>query len=416
MKKYYALVSILVFTGLLMIGCSSNDATEDTQENIEENNRETSSQSIENKPDFTEIHELEQDRDISRELMSINYDGSIVFFNLEDTSGDDKIKTPYFYYDEELIDASSVGDFTECRFRLYESDTTNATGKCKDPDGTRVAVVYDVANNTITHATDNDRILYPLNDGRVLFTIEYGHDGTIYELTENGTEPFIEIDDIPSILDISYDQDAEVFFIDGANDDYWNAYVYDTTSEEGPVLFREVADDDEATTVEGNISPDGKYIFYRYRGITSGKHYNYNEHYIYNRETEEEIGLGQGFSLNFVRPNGWVIDDVRKYGQVIYNVHTDKWLAPEEADINFTDSTYANQYISEEDKEHFRGTTVAAISGDGETVLLLDSFYPLGEDKYTKLKTMATDDYINFLEENDVEIDFEPSPFDEKGA
>lgn len=121
--------------------------------------------------------------------------------------------------------------------------------------------MYDVVNDTITHTTDRDKMLTVLADGRVLFFEQYENNGEIYELTENGEELFVVLEDMTDVLGISADQQGEEFFIYGANNDYWNAYIYDAVNEEA-VLFDEVLDDDEATAVEGKISPDGKYIMY----------------------------------------------------------------------------------------------------------------------------------------------------------
>src|SRR5699024_10091475 len=147
-----------------------------------------------------------------------------------------------------------------------------------------------------------------LADGRVLAIDEYNNGGEIYELTEDGEEPFIVMDDMTDVLGISADQEGDVFFIYGANNDYWNAYIYDSESDSDPTLFEEVPDDDEAKAVVGNISPDGKYIMYQLRGVSGGAHYNYVDSYIFNTETEEEIHLGHGFDNNFVRTNGYVFD------------------------------------------------------------------------------------------------------------
>ncbi|MUK87784.1 hypothetical protein GMD78_05130 [Ornithinibacillus sp. L9] len=427
MNKYYKLAMIILFSGLLLIGCGSDDdAAEPNQgDSYPVNNKDESDSNAENDSEsdvsgskVTEIHTLEEEDDITRENISINYDGSVVYFDLVDDSGEDETNTPYFYYNGDMFDASSVDSFSDCKYNVNAADTIYFTGTCKDEKDTRVSVVYDITENTITHSTDRDRNVHVLNDGRVLYTTEFSEDGTIYELTEDGEEPFIEIEDMPTILNFSVDQNNEVFFIYGANDEYWNSYVFDTTSDSEPVPFQSVPDDDEATTVEGRISPDGKYIMYRYRGVTGGKHYNYVDSYIYNRDSEEEIHLGHGFDMNFVRSNGFVFDEVREYGQVIYNMETDTWLAPDTADITYFDSTYKDEYLDEADQEDFQRSSFVAISGDGETVLTLDRFRPLSEDRveYSKLHTISTEDYIKFLEEYDIEIDFEPSPFDEKGA
>ncbi|MFD2046651.1 hypothetical protein ACFSTA_20540 [Ornithinibacillus salinisoli] len=428
MQKYFKLIMVILFSGLLLIGCSSDDdTTEPVQGNSDSgtnegesdsNTEENDSNSEVGEPIVTEIHSLQEEEDISRDNISINYDGSVVFFNLEDDTGEDEERTPYFYYNGDMIDASSIDSFTDCIFSMKESDTIYFTGSCKDENETRVSVVYDITENTITHSTDSDRNLKVLNDGRVLFTVEYSEDGTIYELTEDGEEPFIEIEDMPTILGFNFDHNGEVFFIYGANDENWNSYVYDTTSDSEPVPFQSVPDDDEATTVEGRISPDGKYIMYRYRGVTGGKHYNYVDSYIYDRDTEEEIQLGHGFEMNFVRPNGYVIDEIREYGQVIFNVDTNTWLGPDTADITYFDSTYKDEYLDDTDSDDFQRSSFVALSGDGETVLTLDRFRALGEDDedFSKLQTISTENYIQFLEEYDIEIDFEPSPFNENGA
>lgn len=39
--------------------------------------------------------------------------------------------------------------------------------------------------------------------------------------------------------------------------------------------------------------------------------YNYVDSYIFDRETEEEIHLDHGFDMNFDRPNGYKVDNVR---------------------------------------------------------------------------------------------------------
>lgn len=431
MKNYLKALITFLLVALILFGCGSEDADSNPSENNDEaatskNNQEEEAESesndLSNEKEnvLSEIHSFEEEEDIDLENISINYDGSVVFFNEVDDSGEDEIITPYFIYNGDLIDASSIDNHSNCRF--YSTDEENTyyfSGVCYDENDDRVAVVYDVETNTITHSTDRGNLLTALADGRVLFTKEYSGDGTIYELTDNGEEVFLEFDNMTDILGISADTNSEVFFIYGAdtNNKVWNAFVYDTANDTDPVLFDEIPDDEEAKTVEGKISPNGKYIMFRHRGVSGGEHYNYVDNFIFNRETEEEIELGQGFDLNFVRPNGYVFDDVRKYGPVIYNTESATWLAPEEKDFSFMDSLYANEYINEEERNRISLSRFQGLSGDGEKILLLDSFRGSdGGEDYFKFHIIQTEDYIHSLEEQDVEIDFEPSPFDEKGA
>src|SRR5699024_548050 len=186
---------------------------------------------------LTDIHSFEHEDDIDIENISINYDGSVVFFNEVDETGDDEVITPYFVYDGDVRDVSSIDNFSDCRF--YSIDETNThyfTGVCYDEDDDRVPVVYDVKNDVITHSADRDKILTVLADGRVLAIDEYNNGGEIYELTEDGEEPFIVMDDMTDVLGISADQEGDVFFIYGANNDYWNAYIYDSESDSDPTL------------------------------------------------------------------------------------------------------------------------------------------------------------------------------------
>ncbi|MFA1821690.1 hypothetical protein ACDX78_16160 [Virgibacillus oceani] len=426
-KRIFLLALTIIFAVFIITACSNQD-----NENGEQNSEEASSQSDENNEGnqanekeqndengtvLTELHSYEDDDDADVENISINYDGSVVFFREMDESGEDEEVTPYFIYDNELIDASSIDTYSNCSFySIDEKNTFYFTGTCYDADDERVSVVYDVTNDTITHSADSNKILTALADGRVLSIDEYDNDGVIYELTEDGEEAFLEMDDMTTVLGISADQENEKFFIDGANDDFWNSYIYETENDSDPVLFKEVPDDDNATTVEGEISPDGQYIMYRYRGVSGGEHYNYVDSYIFDRESEEEIHLGHGFDINFVRPNGYVFDEVREYGQVVFNIDSSKWLGPDEKDFSFIESLYANEYIEEEEGNTISGSKFMGISGDGETVLVLDRFKDIDKGDNYKIQTIKTEDYIHSLEDQDVEIDFEPSPFNEKGA
>lgn len=421
MTRYVRPLFVLLLTSLFVLGCGLDNEDPTISENdgsVDEksNNNETDNHSNKSKSILSVVHSFEEKEDIDVENISINYDGSIIFFNEVDDSGEDEEITPYFIHNGDLIEASSVGNYSDCRFySMDEKNTSYVSGICDDENDDRVAVVYDVENNTITHSTDRDKILTVLADGRVLFTVQYSGDGTIYELTENGEEPFLVMGDMTDVLGISSDEKGEIFFIYGANNDYWNAYIYDTENDSEPVLFDEIPDDAEAKTVEGEISPDEKYIMYRHRGVSGGEHYNYVDSYILDRDTEEEIHLGHGFDLNFVRPNGYVFDEVREYGRVIYNTDSARWLAPEEKDFSFIDSIYANEYIDAEEKSAISTSNFQGISGDGEAILILDKFRGTDDEKdYFKLHTMKTEDYVHSLEDQDVEIDFEPSPFNEK--
>lgn len=428
-KRILFLSLCLIFLVIFIGACSNQENVNGKQDNeevssqpVENENNETgqaeeNGENKENNAVLTELHSFEHVDEIDVENISINYDGSVVFFREVDELGEDEEVTPYFIYNNELIDASSIDAYSNCSFHsIDEKDTFYFNGTCYDEDDDRVAVVYDVTNNTITHSTDTDRILTVLADGRVLFFDRYENNGIIYELTENGEETFLEMEGMTDVLGISVDQNNEVFFIYGANDEYWNSYIYDTQNDTEPVLFREVLDDDDATTVEGEISPNGQFIMYRYRGVTGGKHYNYVDSYIFDRESEEEIHLGHGFDRDFVRTNGYLFDDVREYGQVIFNIDSSKWLGPDEKEFSFRDSIYVNEYVDKEERDAISVSRFKAISGDGETILLLDSFRGMDTEDYSKIQTINIEDYIRSLEEQDVEIDFEPSPFNEIGA
>ena len=423
MARYVKLAFILFVASILLLGCGSDDESSTGEQNGDDttdventDNAAEDEQVNENESILTELHSFQDEDDIHVEDISINYDGSVVFFNEVEEVGDDEEFTPYFIHNGEVKDVSSIDTYSNCRFySINEENTYYFTGTCYDENDDRVSVVYDIENDTISHTTDRDKMLTVLADGRVLFFEQYENGGEIYELTENGEELFLDLEDMTDVLGISADQQGETFFIYGANNDYWNSYIYDAGNDSEPVLFEEVPDDDEAKTVEGNISPDGKYIMYRYRGVSGGEHYNYTDGYIFDRDTEEEIHLGHGFDMNFVRPNGYIIDEVREYGQVIFNVDSSKWLAPEEKDFSFTESLYATEYVDEEEG-NISTSAFIAISGDGETTLMLDTFNGADSETYFKIQTIKTEDYIRSLEDQDVEIDFEPSPFNEIGA
>ncbi|WP_026673530.1 hypothetical protein [Alkalihalobacterium bogoriense] len=422
MRKYAKFNFVMIAAILLLWGCSSNEevSNNDSSENNASIEKEDTSVS-ETSTVIEEVYSFEEEEGVKYDAISINYDGSVVFFNKVDKSGEKEMTTPYFVYNGEVIDASTIGVYTDCRFYGIKATSTHYfEGRCKDETETNVSVVFNIEANEISHSANSDYTLYALPTGKVLYIESYSDEGTIYELTDKGSSPFITINDMPTILGFNFDQSGEIFFIYGANDDEWKAYTYDASKDSDPVLFKAVPDDDEATTVEGQISPDGQYIMYRLRGVSGGKHYNYVDSYIFNLQSEEEIHIGHGFGMNFVRPNGFVFDSVREYGQVIYDMGANRWFGYRGSDIKFFESVYKNEYLNETERDLFSSSEFLALSGDGETVLTLDWFYGTDESGNSvneeKIQKISISDYIHFIESLDVEIDFIPSEFNEIGA
>lgn len=92
MKKF---LTILLLAGLFLYGCSSDDeeispsennSDSATSEETNEEETETDTEEPANENVLSEVHTYEEEEDIDLEDISINYDGSVVFFNEVDES------------------------------------------------------------------------------------------------------------------------------------------------------------------------------------------------------------------------------------------------------------------------------------------------------------------------------------------